>query len=94
MDIGKAIKTIRSRHKVSQQVLAKEIGVSQGYLSLIEKGLREPGFSLVNQIANTLNVPPQFIFLLACENQPTYKRYAKPLQNITRLLDDILKTVK
>lgn len=93
MNIGRAIKTIRSRHKISQQILAKEVGVSQGYLSLIEKGLREPGFDLINQVANTLKVPPQFIFLLACDEEHAYKRYAKPLKNITRLIDDIIQAI-
>jgi len=93
MDIGKAIKTLRARHKVRQQMLAKRIGVTQGYLSLIEKGLREPGFDLIKKIADTLTIPPQLIFLLACDKESKFKRYAKPLKNITLLVDDILKSV-
>lgn len=93
MDIGKAIKTIRLRHKIPQQILAKEIGVTQGYLSLIEKGLREPGFDLISKIADTLRIPPQLIFLAACEGEQKFKRFAKPLKNITLLVDDVLKTI-
>lgn len=90
MGIGKAIKTLRTRHKVPQQVLAEKVGVTQGYLSLIEKGLREPGFDLIEKIADTLSIPQQIIFLLACNRTAKSKRFAKPLKNITLLIDDIL----
>ncbi len=93
MDIGKAIKTLRARHKIPQQILAKKVGVTQGYLSLIEKGLREPGFELIKKIADTLMIPQQLIFLLACDRESKFKRYEKPLKNITLLVDDILKAV-
>jgi len=92
MGIGKAIKTLRTRHKVCQQVLAKKVGVTQGYLSLIEKGLREPGFDLIAKIADTLDIPQQIIFLLACGHDAKSKRFARPLKNITLLIDDILST--
>ena len=93
MDIGKAIKTIRLRHKMPQQALAKKIGVTQGYLSLIEKGQREPGFDLIGKISDALTIPQQLILLLACDRDPKYKRFARPLRNITILVDDILKAM-
>lgn len=92
MNIGGAIKTIRAKHKVSQQVLSKSIGVTQGYLSLIEKGEREPGFDLIGKIADALNIPPQLLFILAC-NDVKAKRYAKPLKNIIMLADDFLQEI-
>lgn len=90
MGIGQAIKVLRTRHKVPQQVLAKKIGITQGYLSLVEKGLREPGFDLIEKIADTLSIPQQIIFLLACNRAVKSGRFAKPLKNITLLIDDIL----
>jgi len=92
MDIGGAIKTIRVKHNVSQQELAKSTGVTQGYLSLIEKGGREPGFDLIEKIADSLAIPPQLLFILAC-NKARGKRYAKPLRNIIMLADDILQEI-
>lgn len=93
MDVGRAIKTIRLRHKLPQQVLAKKIGITQGYLSLIEKGQREPGFDLIGKISNVLTIPQQLILLLACDQDPKYKRFSKSLKNITLLVDDILKAI-
>lgn len=93
MDIGGAIKTIRVKHKVSQQVLAGEIGVTQGYLSLIEKGEREPGFALIGKIADVLSVPPQLLFIIACQDEAKTKNYAKPLKNMMMLADDVLQAI-
>lgn len=93
MDIGGAIKIIRVKHKVSQQELAKDIGVTQGYLSLIEKGEREPGFSLIGKIADTIGVPPQLLFILACNDESKSKYYAKPLKSMMMLVDDVLQTI-
>ena len=92
MGIGQAIRTIRTRHKVPQQILANKVGITQGYLSLVEKGLREPGFDLIEKIADTLSIQQQIIFLLACNQTVKCKRFAKPLKNITLLIDDILST--
>ena len=93
MDIGKAIKTIRLRHEMPQQVLAEKIGVTQGYLSLIEKGQREPGFDLIGKISDALTIPQQLILLLACDQDPKHKRFSRPLRNMSLLVDDILKAM-
>lgn len=93
MDIGGAIKTIRVKHKFSQYEVAKVIGVTQGYLSLIEKGEREPGFDLIGKIADMFRVPPQLIFILACQDESKTKHYAKPLRNMMILADDVLQAI-
>ena len=93
MNIGEAIKFLRSRRNVSQVELAEKVEITQGFLSLIEKGEREPGFELVKKIADTLKVPEQLIFLLTCQNTPKQKRYEKPLHKIALALDDILRQV-
>jgi len=93
MSVGKAIRILRLRHKIPQQKLAKNIGVTQGYLSLIEKGLREPGFSLISKVAKSLGIPIQLIFLFAYRDNKGNRRFAKPLKKILALTDDILKAM-
>lgn len=91
MNIGQAIKILRTKRQVTQRDLAIGAGVSQGFLSLVEKGKREPGFELIERVANVLRVPPQLVFLLACEGPPRGRRYARPLQTIARILDDLVR---
>ena len=93
MSIGKAIKKLREKHDFSQQNLAESAGISQGYLSLVEKDLREPGFDLIKKIARVLDVPQQLILLLACEKDAKVKHFSKPLRNIVLLADDIIRSI-
>jgi len=93
MNIGITIKQLRMKRNVLQQGLAEKVGVSQSYLSLVEKGLREPGLDLVVKIANFLKVPQQLIFLMSCKNNTALKAFEKPIRNITLALDEILRKI-
>lgn len=57
MSIGKAIKLCRIQRNLSLQQLADKAGVSVSYLSLIERGKRDPIFSVVGSIAAAMNMP-------------------------------------
>jgi len=92
MDIGQAIKTLRTKRRVTQKDLAERSGVSQGFLSLIEKGEREPDFELIEKIAGALKIPPQLVLLLACGRHSRGRRYARPLKRIASALDELLRT--
>lgn len=92
MNIGQVIKELRRKRKISQQELSSELGITQGYLSLIEKGDREPGMDLIKKAADCFKIPSQLIFLLSCDIKPEMKKYSKPLKRIALAIDDILKT--
>jgi transcriptional regulator with XRE-family HTH domain len=93
MNIGEAIKDLRKKKKVSQKVLSKRIGITQGYLSLIEKGLREPSLDLIKKIAESLDIPQQLLFLSIGNFAPKHRKYVKPIKKITMLIDDLLKKI-
>lgn len=93
MDIGRAIKALRTKRGIRQQRLAKKVGVSQGYLSLIERGDREPGLDFINKVANYLMIPQQLLFLMACDNNVKFRQYKKQMKNIMTALDEILRKV-
>ena len=59
--LGNFLKTTRLSRNISQGEMAKAIGTSQSYYSLIESGRRKPGYRLINNIANYLDVQPSFI---------------------------------
>lgn len=63
MDIGTAIRTLRVEKGMKQIEFADKSGLSQSYLSAIEKGRKEPTLSILKQIADALSVPmPVLIF--------------------------------
>ncbi|OIQ19316.1 MAG: hypothetical protein BM557_06325 [Flavobacterium sp. MedPE-SWcel] len=63
MNIGNAIKDLRQQKGLKQIDFAVECGLSQSYLSSIEKGRKEPTLSILKQIANALSIPmPVLVF--------------------------------
>jgi len=63
MNIGEAIKNLRQQKGFKQTDFAVLCGLSQSYLSSIEKGRKEPTLSILKQIANALSIPmPVLVF--------------------------------
>lgn len=56
-NVGEKIRQIRLERGIEQSVLAERIGVSQGFISQIERGLEIPSLKRLNDIAKALNVP-------------------------------------
>ncbi|WP_084461442.1 helix-turn-helix domain-containing protein [Curvibacter gracilis] len=67
MNIGQAIQLARSKRKLSQAVLAKRAGISVSYLSLLERGRRDPPVSTIQGIAAALGMPVEILFFLGAE---------------------------
>ena len=62
-NIGKIIKIYRQQANMTQTDLAKEIGVSKSVISAYEKGIRNPSFDVLADIANVFNVSEVEFFL-------------------------------
>ena len=55
--IGKAIKDARKKHKIEQQKLASELGISNEYLCKIENGkLTNYSFDILIKICEKLDI--------------------------------------
>ena len=67
MNIGQAIQLARSKRKLSQAALAKRAGISVSYLSLLERGRRDPPLSTIQRIAAALVLPVEILFFLGAE---------------------------
>jgi transcriptional regulator with XRE-family HTH domain len=64
-DIGEFIKDLRSTARISLRELAERAGVSNPYLSQIERGLRKPSAEVLAQIASALRVSTPLMYLRA-----------------------------
>jgi transcriptional regulator with XRE-family HTH domain len=64
-DIGSFIRDLRSNAKISLRQLAEQTGVSNPYLSQIERGLRKPSAEVLAQIASALRVSTPAMYLRA-----------------------------
>src|ERR1700738_3259099 len=64
-DIGSFIRSQRETAQVSVRQLAERSGVSNPYLSQVERGLRKPSADVLNQIAKALRVSAEVLYVRA-----------------------------
>ena len=64
-DIGAYIRSQREGAQVSMRQLARAAGVSNPYLSQIERGLRKPSAEILQQIAKALRISAETLYVRA-----------------------------
>lgn len=73
-DVGELIKSQREVARMSVRHLAELAGVSNPYLSQIERGLRKPSADILQQIAKALQISAESLYeragLLTPNDQP------------------------
>ena len=63
--LGEFIREQRTTAKISLRELAKSAGVSNPYLSQIERGLRKPSAEILQQIAKALRISAEALYVQA-----------------------------
>jgi transcriptional regulator with XRE-family HTH domain len=72
-DIGSFIRAQRENAQVSVRQLAERSGVSNPYLSQVERGLRKPSADVLAQIAKALRVSAEVLYVRAGILEPSEK---------------------
>ena len=72
-DIGSFIRAQRENAQVSVRQLAERSGVSNPYLSQVERGLRKPSADVLAQIAKALRVSAEVLYVRAGILEPSDK---------------------
>jgi transcriptional regulator with XRE-family HTH domain len=52
---GQTLRHFRTKSKISQERLSQESGLDRSYISLLERGLRQPSLTTILQLAKGLN---------------------------------------
>ena len=55
---GATLKELRAESQISQGSLALEVNLDRTYISLLERGLRQPSLKTIIALANFLGVTP------------------------------------
>ena len=55
---GQSLRYFRTNLKLSQERLSQESGLDRSYISLLERGLRQPSLNTILQISKALNISP------------------------------------
>lgn len=69
MNLGKVIRLCRNQKDMSLEALSSKAGISVSYLSLLERGKRDPNFSTLEKISLGLDVPVSILVFLAAKDE-------------------------
>lgn len=64
-DLGDYIRAQRTQAQISLRALAEKAGVSNPYLSQVERGLRNPSAAILTQIADGLSISAETLLIKA-----------------------------
>ena len=70
-DLGSFIRDLRENAQVSVRQLAERSGVSNPYLSQVERGLRKPSADVLSQIAKALRISAEVLYVRAGILEPS-----------------------
>ena len=71
INLGKAIRLCRVQKDLSLEKLSSKANISTSYLSLLERGKRDPNLSTLQNIAEGLNIPISILVFLAARDELT-----------------------
>ena len=91
MNIGLAIKKIRTGKGISQGKLAKECDISQTSLSQIEGGIKRPSSKTLNSISNALNVPETIFYIYGMEESDVPENKRQVYEILYPTVEDMIK---
>lgn len=86
MGIGKIVKYLRTATDTSQAELAQELGITPGYLSLVESEKRQPSLAVLKSAADFFRVPAGFLLLADAKLNGLGPKQRRLLQEIRQNL--------
>jgi transcriptional regulator with XRE-family HTH domain len=93
MNIGSAIKKIRTEKNISQGDLAETCGISQTSMSQIERGIKRPNPSNMKKICTALEVPETIIYLYGLEESDIPAKKKKTFKYLYPSIEEMIKKI-
>ncbi len=62
---GRLIEDQRHKLHLTQEMVAKKVGVKANYIGYLERGMRHPSPKVVERLSGVLKIDPQELYLLA-----------------------------
>ena len=92
MDLGNAIRLCRSRKQLTLAALSDRTGLSESYLSLLERGARDPTLSSIESISRGLEVPVSLLVFLGSDAAETSSLPAEVREKLSTAIVQLLQT--
>ena len=77
-NFGRVIEDRRRELGLTQEMIAKKVGVRANYIGYLERGMRHPSQKVVEKLSNALKLDAQDLYLLANPRVRSLLRKAKP----------------
>ena len=91
LKLGEAIRRLRKEKKRTIEEMAASIGITQSYLSRIERNIQQPSMQVIENIADYLGVHKSYLFF----DEESLKKYSEPEKQLLAqksiTLDDLKK---
>lgn len=94
MHLGAAIKFCRQQRNLTQPELARRAGISPSYLSVLEKGKRDPSFSMIEKIARALDVPLSLLIFVATDASEIQGLPTEVTEKLSAVTMNLLRAVR
>lgn len=91
MNLGKAIKKVRTEKGISQKDLAEMVDISPSSMSQIESGIKRPNKANLTKICIALKVPEAILYLSALEEVDIPQEKRKVFRLLFPSLEEIVK---
>ncbi|GAB6174394.1 cupin domain-containing protein [Paradesulfitobacterium aromaticivorans] len=72
--LGNKIRLKRMEKQLTLKELAERTGVTQGFLSQVERGLTDPSITTLRRISNALNVPIFYFLMDEAKSNPVVRK--------------------
>jgi transcriptional regulator with XRE-family HTH domain len=93
MNIGFAVKELRTYARMSQKELAKRSKLTQGYISNVEHGKQQPTTKVIKRICVALGVPVDIIWIMALELKDTKPKLRRAFKQLRPVIDSLVQEI-
>jgi transcriptional regulator with XRE-family HTH domain len=93
MDIGHAIRFLRETKCLNQMDYASKVGITQGYLSQIERGHKKPSMELMEHMAEDLNMPLPVMFWFGVEESDIHESKREAYKMLKPSIDALIGSI-
>lgn len=90
MKIGATLRGLRTKANMSQGDLAKELNITQAYLSRVETDHKEASTDLIKRIGDYFKVPYAIVLWGAVEESDVAEEKKEIFKNLKPLVDSLI----
>jgi len=90
MNLGNVIRNIRKDRGQTQNEFASICGITQTYLSQIERNQKEPNLSTLKEISSKLDIPLPILFFKSINDEDIHPNKIEVYNEVRKEIDSLI----